>query len=506
MTETAHGGEHADDEEDVQQQGEVSDQTGAAVVQEHVDDNQDEGTEEGEQTGTDRFLTQRRSYDFGLDDVDAGFKVTGVQHGGEVLSLFDGEVAGDFRVTVRNLAAHGRCGIDELVKHDGDAGRVVGRALGGSLAGDFTPLVGSLVFHRHVDDHAVVLIDILTGVAHHAVASDGLRAQQGSDTVVFLFQRIDRISRDAVVELLGGTPVEDDVGIAEDSAQFGQHLVDLRHVSLSEVGDDVIAGGDSVAEDGAFANFFFLIFVFVLIGGFGVFRCSQFRIGVQGSIQSGVGFGSLSLRSSFLLVLQFNSQFGVRFSEALLDGLAAHHVVIDFPEFQFCGALQQVGDTLGFLHTGKLHEDTAALQHLQVGLSHTETVDTGTQDLERAVHDFVALLADVGDDLVIGGVLHAGTLAEVGAEVGIVEVQRLLLGVEVLHENIDKVAVDRLCVFCLSFLKRIFEQLVVRVGGQALHSVRHGNLQGHVHTALQVQAQVQLFVLTLFVSVSEING
>ena len=150
--------------------------SGSYITYRSQDTIPDESTEEGEQTGADGFLTQRRSYDFRLDDVDAGFQVTGVQHGSQVLGFFDGEVTGDFGVTVRDLAADGRSRIDELVKHDGDVGHL--RAVVGGLAGDLTPLVGSLVFHGHGHHHTVVLVNVLTGGAHHAVAADGLRTQQ----------------------------------------------------------------------------------------------------------------------------------------------------------------------------------------------------------------------------------------------------------------------------------------------------------------------------------------
>ena len=499
----AHGGEHADDEEDVQQQGEVSDQTGAAVVQEHVDDDQQESAEEGEQTGFDGLLTERRSDDFGLDDVDTGLQVTGVEHGGKVLGLFDGEVTGDFGVTVRNLGTHRRGRIDELVEDDGDAGQL--GAVVGSLAGNLAPLVGGLVLHRHGDDHAVVLVNVLTGGAHHAVTADGLRAQQRSDTVVLLLQRIERVCGADIVELLGGAPIEDHVRVGENSLQVGQHLVNLRHVGLLEVGDGDAAASDRMAEDGTLANLgLFLVFILVFVSGS---VCSG-EGGIGGRLQRSVD-GGVSLvpgRLGLLLVLEFLGQLGVGLGEALLDGTAADSVVIDLPELQLGGALQQVGNTLGLLHARQLHEDTAALQHLQVGLCHTETVDTGAQDLEGAVDDLVTLLADVADDVSVGGILQTGTLAEVGAQVGVIEVQRLLLGVEVLHEDIDKVAVHRVLVLSLSLLESVLEELVVGVGGQALDSVRHGDLEGHVHTALQVQTQVQLLVLALFVGVSEIDG
>ena len=439
-----------------------------------------------------------------MDDVDTRLQITGVEHSGKVLSLFDGEVTRDFGVTVRNLVLHGRGGIDELVKHDGDTGRIVGRALGSCLAGDLAPLFSSLVFHGHSDDHAVVLVNILTGIADHTCAAESLRAQQGSHTVVFLSQRIERICGARAFQFLRGAPIENDIRIAEDFLEIGEHLVNLRHVSLTEVSDDIEAAGDGMAEDRALANLF--IFVLILVIGihrFRVLRRSEVGVGIQRSIE-----GSVSLRLGFssFRVLELFGQFGIGFHETLLDGLASHHVSIDFPELQFGGALQQVSDTLGFLHTGQFHEDTAALQHLQVGLCHTETVDTGAQDLERAIDNLATLLADEADNLIVSGILDTGALAEIGAQVGIVHVLRLLLRIEALHENIDKVTVHGLGVLGLRLLESVLEQRVLDIHSQALHSVGDGDLQRHIHTAFQVQTQVQFFVLTLFVSVSEIDG
>ena len=234
-----------------------------------------------------------------MDDVDASLQVTGVQHGGKVLGLFDGEVTGNLGVTVRNLGTHRRGGIDELVEHDGDAGQL--GAVVGSLAGDLAPLVGSLVFHRHGDDHTVVLVNILTGGAHHAVAADSLGAQQRSDAVVFLLEGIERVAGDGV-ELLGGAPVEDDVRVAEDAAQLGQHLVDLGHVGFAEIGDGDAAASDGVAEDGAFAEFdVFFFFVFVLSGRESVLGSGEGGVAFQSGVDGGVSLGG---GSGLLLVLE----------------------------------------------------------------------------------------------------------------------------------------------------------------------------------------------------------
>ena len=428
-----------------------------------------------------------------MHHIDAGFQVTGVQHGGKVLGLVHGEVTGDLGVTVGDFGTHRRSGIYELVKHDGD-GRQLGGAVVGSFLGDFTPYIGSLVFHGHVDHHAVVLIDILTGRAHHARTTDGLGAQERSNTVVFLLQRIER--EGVVVILLGGAPVEDDAIVAQDALQLREHAVDGGHVGLFEVADDKTAGnGNRLAHDGTRGDI--NVFDFVLI---------LFHLGICQTQCVGNGIRSSSLCGVIFLVLQLFSQLGIGLEEALLNGLATHNIVIDLPEFQLGGALQQVGDTLGLFHAGKFHEDTAALEQLQVGLGHAETVDTGTEDLERAVRNLAGLFLQPGDNLGVGGILDAGTLAEIGAQVRIVKLQRTLLLVEIVHENIDKVAVRRVGELLLRILESSLEQLVILVDGQALHHIRHGDFQGDVHTALQVQTQVQLFVLTFLVSVAQEHG
>ena len=62
--------------------------------------------------------------------------------------------------------------------------------------------------------------------------------------------------------------------------------------------------------------------------------------------------------------------------------------IIGFPKLQICTTLQQFTHTFRFFHTRHLHHNTSHLsfQCLDIGLYHTETVDTCTEHIIRIVN------------------------------------------------------------------------------------------------------------------------
>ena len=102
-----------------------------------------------------------------------------------------------------------------------------------------------------------------------------------------------------------------------------------------------------------------------------------------------------------LLVFVFLGQEGVGLVKILID-LAE---VVGLPELELSGSLEELTHTVRILDAGEFDQDAAAaLQLLDVGLCHTETVDTGPQDLIRTVDGAIAFLLQNLQHVAVGGV------------------------------------------------------------------------------------------------------
>ena len=123
-------------------------------------------------------------------------------------------------------------------------------------------------------------------------------------------------------------------------------------------------------------------------------------------------------------------------------------------------------------------------------------VDTAAQDVERRVDRIVSLLAQDLLDLGVGAV--GRDILTVGADENRGQRRTVRSGAVAADELADEVLARA---ESLLGLRHRFDEgrIVLAVAGQRLHDVLHLNLEHDVHTAFQVQAEVQLLLLDLLV-------
>ena len=161
-----------------------------------------------------------------------------------------------------------------------------------------------------------------------------------------------------------------------------------------------------------------------------------------------------------------------------------------------CRALEELTHTLRVLDTGKFDKDTARVLHLlDVGLSHTETVDTGSQDLVRTVDGAIAFALQDLQHVFVAGIDVDAFVLEFIQEDG----DKTGVGIG-LFESFAKQG-DEVALALLLSLGGQFhgfqESGVLRVARQGIDDVFHRDFQGDVHTTLQVQTQVDFFFLSI---------
>ena len=168
------------------------------------------------------------------------------------------------------------------------------------------------------------------------------------------------------------------------------------------------------------------------------------------------------------------------------------------PELERSGSLKQLAHTFGFLDSRQFDHDTVRVgQTLYVGLRNAEVVDTVAQDVERCGDSGIRLLLEDLDNLLVstvrGYVLAVGTYEDGGQRrtVGYLAVS--------LGENpyiVVRTGFHRL----VGAIHRLHEGgIVLAVAGKRLDEILHFDLEHHVHAALEVEAEVHLFLLTLLV-------
>ena len=179
-------------------------------------------------------------------------------------------------------------------------------------------------------------------------------------------------------------------------------------------------------------------------------------------------------------------------------------IIISGPELEGSGTLEEFADTLRLLDTREFDEDTAAVaQFLDGRLGHAETVDTVTQDVEGVGDGTFGLTADDGDDLVIGAGRVDAVAEFVGAEDGS---QALAAGslLPSVGEEGDEVLTGIDATLARK-VDSLGESGSLVVAGQGLDQVLELDLQHDVHTALEVEAEIDLLRFDIFVLISEID-
>ena len=382
-----------------------------------------------------------------------------MQHVGKVVGLFDGEIARNLGVAAVDLAIHVGVGIYLVVEHNGHLAVDVG-------TGEARPLACALVVHLHGHHLALQLLIFALSLGHHVAVHLCLALRSG----------LDGNQAEAVAQHLVGLhgPQQFQVGGQELAAIFLDDLVNGHGVfGSSHAYHAVVAAAVHLQQ---LAKFHFAL------GGS--------RLGLGGHCRVGLG-GRVGLGSHGALAVVGGLHHFVELARDLAP-------LVGLVELEVGGALQQLLHALGLLDARQLKQNAArALQLLDVGGHNAKLVDTGAQHLVAVVDHRVHLVGEVALDLVgigIGVVFHLLHVAEELIQVVFIRCPVELL--QLVAERLHILVLSRAVV--LDIGDCLVEILVLRCGiGQSFQNVGHRNLQGDVHTALQVQTQAELLLAHL---------
>ena len=414
-----------------------------------------------------------------MNDGGGGGKFTGFEHVGKVFGFRDVEVAGNLRAAARDGGVDDRIGIDHTVEHDGNLAADV-------VLGHLGPGVGAFRVHRHrnigVAASAIAKVD--TGIGDR-LAVEGSLAVHGGGLDGYEFVGV------AAGDILGGLD-------APHRFEFsGEEGLNLRHrqvtVDLGGVGIVGITDAGTLAEAA-------LIRVGAQNGEEGILLLEvgersgvfAFQLGSEG-VGRGNGSG-FHFTGTFHIGQQF-----VGFREERID----FGILVGGPELEGGGTLEEFTHTLGLFDAREFHEDTAGVANLlDAGLGHAETVDTVAQHVEGVADGALRFLADDGDNLLVGGFGMNLLVHLIGAE-NLAQATAVCVLLPGFPEEGDEVlgGVDAVFLRGLDGSEKFRTAVVV---GEGFYQVFQLHLQHHVHTALQVQTEVDFFFLDGLVSIGEI--
>ena len=175
------------------------------------------------------------------------------------------------------------------------------------------------------------------------------------------------------------------------------------------------------------------------------------------------------------------------------------------PELEGRGALEEFADTLRILDAWKLDQDFArAADLLDVRLGNAEAVDTVTQDVERVADGALGLFLEDGDDLLVGG-FGGDLLLELVVAENLGEAASVAVGLPSVGKEGDEIGRG----VHIVGVRRVDGLLEVGIGGiaacEGLHQVFELHLQHHVHTALEVQTEVDFLLFDILEGVLEVH-
>ena len=460
-------------EEEVDNQSAVGNHTGdEAVHGNHVDHQQHEGDDEGDDTLLDGLSTERRSYDFLLNNLCRSRHTTGLQSVGQVLGLLNGEITRDGRFATVDLLVDARSGVDHAVQYDGNGFAHIGFGQGG-------PAACALRVHRHA--HLGLtrkVVELVFGIGHHVTLQRGTAVGGGH------LQSVELI---VVAEL---RHVGDGLCAPEQTQVAGQNLLCGRALQHAVDGCCIVDAGISHQSEAGIRHEFRkqrialgLHIGEILLAGLGLAKL--------GSLLGSRGVGGRGVVATI-------GQTGIELIQI------RHHLlgVVGLPELQVGTTLQELTHTLGLLDTRHLNHDTTflAFELLDVGLNDAELVDTRTHDVERVVDGSLHFLAE--HFLHVGirtGGAHLALELLCGEDLGQVASGSVL--VESVDEEIDKLTLSVLLSLA-GLSNRLGESGVGLVVGERLDNVGHADFQDDVHTALQIQTEPNLGLQTLLIGVS----
>ena len=299
-------------------------------------------------------------------------------------------------------------------------------------------------------------------------------------------------------------PSEVEVGGQHLCGQFGvDGAVDRRRVECRGIAHYTVfrvTGHSEETEQGVCLEGSFACFVGrcgSLFGFAGVVLLSECLEGV-GSRSLGVSHGFF-FRAVYLCGVGLRAfvagsrlcQASVEGCEGTLDVLQ----IISFPEFEVGATLEELAHTLWLFDTGHFDHDlthlSATFEDLDVGLCHTEAVDTLAHHLIGVVDRRLDFFFEGGFHLRVCAVGGDTFFLEFKGEETAELVFTHFLLVET-HEDIEEV-IRRILCFCASFVHDLLHLRVVGVAaGQVLHNVGNRHFENDVHTAFQVETQTDL--------------
>ena len=174
---------------------------------------------------------------------------------------------------------------------------------------------------------------------------------------------------------------------------------------------------------------------------------------------------------------------------------------IGLPEFEVGASLKQFAHALRFLDTRHFHHDLTnlafAVQHLDIGLSHTEAVDTRAHHLVGVFNGCYHLFGEHLLHFCVGGVVGNILFFELRGEDAAEAVFAVLLLID-RNEDVHEVGAFR-----LGLLACIGESLgkgrvVGAFAGEALHHIGHAHFEDNVHAAFKVEAETDLQFFAFF--------
>ena len=320
----------------------------------------------------------------------------------------------------------------------------------------------------------MVLVEVVLCIGNHVASHRGL--------AVFGFQGVE--FKDRRLETFGGLHAPGEMHVGGQRALCGfavEHSVDFgrvgsechTHDAALRRNDGLTAcalhqfGEERVACGGICCGLFF--------DALGCGRVGSGRVGGGGALGEAVVY--------------FN-QSGLQFVER-----------ISFPEFEVCASLKQFAHALRFLDARHFHHDltdlTFAVQHLDVGLSHAEAVDTRAHHLVGVFNGGCHLFGEHFLHLVVRRVVGDILFLELGGKHAAEAVFAVLLLVD-RNEDVHEVGA-----FFLGLLACIGECLgeggfAGAFTGEALHHVGHAHFEDNVHAAFKVEAETDLQFFAFF--------
>ena len=179
---------------------------------------------------------------------------------------------------------------------------------------------------------------------------------------------------------------------------------------------------------------------------------------------------------------------------------------VSFPKLEVCATLEEFAHTFGFFDTRHFHHDlthlSATLKDLDVGLSHTEAVNTLLHHLVGVAHRCFNLFFESNFHLCVCAVGGDAFFFETKGEES-TELVGTYLFLILCHKDIEEVFRSFGC-FSLRFGNNLLHfGIFCATASEVFHHIGHRHFENHVHTTLEVKTQANLKCLTLLVALSQ---